>query len=132
MQDLAVYLVALFTIVLHLGIARSSLYTQAKGAQNELVLVFTALLLPLALLWRDATGKACELQGVVSLSALYGRLAAQGFRVATPRGLMQLEQPARSIVDAWIDTAVDALETGKLCSVPSRALAAIPAPRLRS
>jgi predicted NBD/HSP70 family sugar kinase len=62
------------------------------------------------LLWRDATGKACELQGVVSLSALYGRLAAAGFRVGSPRGLMQLDEPARSIVDAWIDTAVDALE----------------------
>jgi predicted NBD/HSP70 family sugar kinase len=62
------------------------------------------------LLWRDATGKACELQGVVSLSALYGRLAAQGFRVASPRGLLQLDEPARGIVDGWIDTAVDALE----------------------
>jgi predicted NBD/HSP70 family sugar kinase len=61
--------------------------------------------------WRDATGKACELQGVVSLSALYGRLATQGFRVASPRGLLQLDAPARSIFDAWIDTAVDALES---------------------
>jgi predicted NBD/HSP70 family sugar kinase len=59
---------------------------------------------------RDAKGETRQLQHIVSLSALYDCLAAQGYRVASPRGLMHLDEPARRIVDAWIETSVDALE----------------------
>jgi predicted NBD/HSP70 family sugar kinase len=55
-------------------------------------------------------GKQRLLQNIVSLSALYDCLAAQGFRVATPRGLMHLDEAAQRIVDAWIETSVDAME----------------------
>jgi hypothetical protein len=44
----AVYLLALATIALHLYLVRKSLYTQAKGAQNVLVLVYAAMALPIA------------------------------------------------------------------------------------
>jgi predicted NBD/HSP70 family sugar kinase len=59
---------------------------------------------------RDATGRMRQLQSVVSLSALYECLAAQGYRVASPRGLTSLEAPAQQIVEAWIEASVDALE----------------------
>jgi predicted NBD/HSP70 family sugar kinase len=54
-------------------------------------------------------GKDSQLQNIVSLSCLYSRLAEQGFRVATPRGLMRLEPPARLIVDRWIHESTEAL-----------------------
>ena len=53
LQDAAIYAAALVTVAVHLYLVRTSLYTQAKGAQNILVLVFTMMLLPLALTWRD-------------------------------------------------------------------------------
>jgi hypothetical protein len=53
LQDAAVYGIALATIAVHLVLVRTSLYTQAKGAQNILVLVFIVLLMPLALAYRD-------------------------------------------------------------------------------
>jgi predicted NBD/HSP70 family sugar kinase len=40
---------------------------------------------------------------------LYSRLAAGGFRVATPRGLTRLEPAARGIVDRWIQESTEAL-----------------------
>jgi hypothetical protein len=55
-HDAGVYAAALAAVVVHLVLVRTSLYTQAKGAQNILVLVFVLLLLPLALAWRDAQG----------------------------------------------------------------------------
>jgi predicted NBD/HSP70 family sugar kinase len=58
----------------------------------------------------DPGGKSRQLQNIVSLSALYDCLAAQGYRVASPPGLMHLDEPAQRIVDAWIETSVDALE----------------------
>ena len=59
---------------------------------------------------REPGGKSRQLQNIVSLSALYDCLAAQGYRVASPPGLMHLDGPAQRIVDAWIETSVDALE----------------------
>jgi predicted NBD/HSP70 family sugar kinase len=50
-----------------------------------------------------------QLQGVVSLSGLYGRLEAHGVRVATPVGLMRLRPSAQLIVDRWIDECTEAL-----------------------
>jgi len=58
---------------------------------------------------RSETGKDSQLQNIVSLSCLYSRLAEQGFRVATPRGLMHLEPSARLIVDRWIHESTEAL-----------------------
>jgi outer membrane receptor protein involved in Fe transport len=56
-----------------------------------------------------ASGEDSELQNIVSLSSVYSRLAEQGFRVATPRGLMRLQPAARLIVDRWIDDSAAAL-----------------------
>jgi predicted NBD/HSP70 family sugar kinase len=59
---------------------------------------------------QEPGGKSRQLQNIVSLSALYDCLAAHGYRVASPPGLMHLDQPAQRILDAWIETSVDALE----------------------
>jgi predicted NBD/HSP70 family sugar kinase len=54
-------------------------------------------------------GEDSQLQNIVSLSSLYSRLAAGGFRVATPRGLTRLAPAARVIVDRWIVESTEAL-----------------------
>lgn len=54
-------------------------------------------------------GEDSELQNIVSLSCLYSRLAAGGFRVTSPRGLMRLKTSARRIVDRWIHDSAEAL-----------------------
>ena len=54
-------------------------------------------------------GEDHQLQNIVSLSCLYSRLAEQGVRVATPRGLMRLEPSARVIVERWIHESTEAL-----------------------
>jgi predicted NBD/HSP70 family sugar kinase len=59
---------------------------------------------------RDDGGKARQLQKIVSLSALYENLALQGHRVSSPRGLLQLDEPALRTVDAWINSSSVALE----------------------
>jgi predicted NBD/HSP70 family sugar kinase len=51
-----------------------------------------------------------QLQNIVSLSALNLQLAERGFRVASPRELLKLDEQAQQVIDAWIDTSVDALE----------------------
>jgi len=61
------------------------------------------------LLARNAAGEDTQLQNIVSLSALYTRLADRGFRVASPRGLTRLEPDARAVVDRWIRESTDAL-----------------------
>ncbi len=58
---------------------------------------------------RDGAGELHQLQTIVSLSALYTRLAEKGFRVATPRGLTRLVPAARVIVDRWIHESTEAL-----------------------
>jgi predicted NBD/HSP70 family sugar kinase len=58
---------------------------------------------------RSGAGEDTQLQNIVSLSCVYSRLAEQGFRVATPRGLMRLAPAARLIVDGWIDECTGAL-----------------------
>jgi hypothetical protein len=72
LQDAAIYVAALATIAVHLYLVRTSLYTQAKGAQNVLVLVFTVILLPLAVVARDMTpvGAARLLQGAMKAALL--------------------------------------------------------------
>ncbi|MDP8986086.1 MAG: ROK family transcriptional regulator [Pseudomonadota bacterium] len=58
---------------------------------------------------RNAAGEDTELQNIVSLSALYRRLADEGFHVASPRALAHLEPAARAVVDRWIREATAAL-----------------------
>ncbi len=57
----------------------------------------------------DESGKTRQLQNIVSLSALYSRLAAKGYKVASPRGLTRLDEGGAAIVSEWVDTSVAAL-----------------------
>lgn len=57
----------------------------------------------------DGFSRTRQLQNIVSLSALYSRLAVEGYRVSSPRGLTRLEEGGRAIVDAWVETSVEAL-----------------------
>jgi predicted NBD/HSP70 family sugar kinase len=50
-----------------------------------------------------------QLQNIVSLSALYSRLAEGGYRTATRRLLTRLDAGASRIVDRWIQESTDAL-----------------------
>jgi predicted NBD/HSP70 family sugar kinase len=52
-----------------------------------------------------------QLQNIVSLSALNLLLAERGYRVASPRDLLKLDAQAQQVIEAWIDTSVDALES---------------------
>ena len=58
---------------------------------------------------RDATGHERQLQNIVSLSALYSRLAAQGIRVSEPHDLTGLGEAGQAIIDAWVEASVDTL-----------------------
>ena len=58
---------------------------------------------------RDAAGHERQIQNIVSLSALYSRLAAQGIRVPAPSALTALDGSGKAIVDAWVEIAVDTL-----------------------
>lgn len=58
---------------------------------------------------RDASGHERQIQNIVSLSALYSRLAAQGIKVSAPHELAELPDSGQAIVDAWVESAVDAL-----------------------
>jgi predicted NBD/HSP70 family sugar kinase len=58
---------------------------------------------------RDPAGRDRQLQEIVSLSALSGRLSAQGIVVANPHELSKLDARGQAIVDAWVEDAVDTL-----------------------
>ena len=58
---------------------------------------------------RDRSGRNMQLQNIVSLSALYSRLADGGFRVTSPRALLRVGAGARAIVDTWIQESTEAL-----------------------
>jgi predicted NBD/HSP70 family sugar kinase len=58
---------------------------------------------------RDEAGATRQLQKIVSLSALYSRLAAQGYRVSSPRELTRLDAGATAIVDAWLEISAQTL-----------------------
>ncbi len=58
---------------------------------------------------KDDSKKTRQLQNIVSLSALYSRLAAKGYKVATPHGLTRLDEGGAAIVSAWVDNSVEAL-----------------------
>lgn len=53
--------------------------------------------------------KALQLQSIVSLTGLYGRLEEHGFRAATPHGLTRLPAAAQVIIDRWIQECTEAL-----------------------
>ena len=57
----------------------------------------------------DGFSRTRQLQHIVSLSALYSRLAAQGYRVCSPRGLTRLDEGGRNLVNEWVETSVEAL-----------------------
>jgi predicted NBD/HSP70 family sugar kinase len=58
---------------------------------------------------RDETGTPRQLQKIVSLSALYSRLATRGYDVGSPPELLKLDAGAQAIVDAWINVSADTL-----------------------
>jgi len=58
---------------------------------------------------RAASGQTMQLQNIVSLSALYSRLADGGFRVHSPRQLARLNGTAQGIVEGWIGESTEAL-----------------------
>ncbi len=58
---------------------------------------------------RDASGHERQIQNIVSLSALYSRLAAQGIRVSAPQDLPGLDESGQAIIDAWVEASVDTL-----------------------
>jgi predicted NBD/HSP70 family sugar kinase len=58
---------------------------------------------------KDPSGRDRQIQEIVSLSALFGRLAAQGIVMAGPNELARLDERGRAIVDAWTEDAVDTL-----------------------
>jgi predicted NBD/HSP70 family sugar kinase len=55
------------------------------------------------------SGADTQLQNIVSLSALYARLAAHGLRVRSPSGLLRLEPRAQGIIEEWIRESSRAL-----------------------
>jgi predicted NBD/HSP70 family sugar kinase len=57
----------------------------------------------------DRSAGGWRLQNLVSLSALYSRLAARGYNVSSPHALTRLDEGGRRIVSAWVDTSVEAL-----------------------
>jgi predicted NBD/HSP70 family sugar kinase len=57
----------------------------------------------------DPAGHERQIQNIVSLSALYSRLAAQGITVSAPHELMALGESGQAIVNAWVEAAVDTL-----------------------
>lgn len=58
---------------------------------------------------RDASGHERQIQNIVSLSALYSRLGAQGITVSEPHELTTLDASGQAIIDAWVEASVDSL-----------------------
>ncbi len=58
---------------------------------------------------KDASGHERQIQNIVSLSALYSRLAAQGIKVSAPLELTELGDSGQAIIHAWVEAAVDTL-----------------------
>ena len=59
---------------------------------------------------RSGSGEERSLQNIVSLSALYDSLGAQGYDLQSPQHLLRLDAPGQRIVDDWLATSVNALE----------------------
>jgi predicted NBD/HSP70 family sugar kinase len=57
----------------------------------------------------DETGTVRQLQKIVSLSALYSRLAARGCHITSPRELTTLDESGASVVAAWVEMSANTL-----------------------
>ncbi|MGZ5066531.1 MAG: hypothetical protein ACXWG1_13120 [Usitatibacter sp.] len=75
-NEAVVYAAALFVCLANLAVTGSSLYTQAKGAQNILVYVYAALMLPLAIAVRARDQAALGRRWVKVLAALLAAFAS--------------------------------------------------------
>lgn len=90
----------LVTAALGGGLVMDGSYCRgASGRSGEIGLLRTP----------NRAGEGTQLQKIVSLSALYMRLAERGFRVSSPSGLMGLGREADLVIDAWIHECTDAL-----------------------
>jgi predicted NBD/HSP70 family sugar kinase len=58
---------------------------------------------------KDASGHERQIQNIVSLSALYSRLAAQGIKVSAPSELTELGDSGQAVIAAWVEAAADTL-----------------------
>jgi predicted NBD/HSP70 family sugar kinase len=58
---------------------------------------------------RSRESDARSLQEVVSLSALYERLKAAGFKVGTPEDLSTLDKEGRAVISRWVDLSAELL-----------------------
>jgi predicted NBD/HSP70 family sugar kinase len=58
---------------------------------------------------KDAGGHDRQIQNIVSLSALYSRLAAQGIKVSAPGELGELGDSGQAVIAAWVEAAADTL-----------------------
>src|ERR1700761_677 len=60
----------------------------------------------------DGFSRTRKLQNIVSVSALNTRLATKGYSVSSPRALTRLDEGGKAVVEAWLETSVEAvLET---------------------
>jgi predicted NBD/HSP70 family sugar kinase len=80
-------------------VADGSYFRGANGRSGEI-----GLLTP-----GPRVGDGPQLQSIVSLTGLYGRLEEHGFRTASPRGLTRLPAAAQVIIERWIDDSTEAL-----------------------
>jgi predicted NBD/HSP70 family sugar kinase len=58
---------------------------------------------------KDAGGHDRQIQNIVSLSALYSRLAALGIKVSAPGELGELGDSGQAVIAAWVEAAADTL-----------------------
>jgi predicted NBD/HSP70 family sugar kinase len=58
---------------------------------------------------KDMGGHERQIQNIVSLSALYSRLAGQGIKVSAPGDLTELGDSGQAVIAAWIEAAADTL-----------------------
>jgi predicted NBD/HSP70 family sugar kinase len=63
----------------------------------------------LGLLRSQEDAEKRQLQKIVSLSALYSRLAAKGYKFESPKELARLDGPAEAIVEEWLEISTTCL-----------------------
>jgi predicted NBD/HSP70 family sugar kinase len=99
-QQYQTFFYILITAALGGGLVVNGQYCRgANGRSGELGLLQV----------KEPSGKTRQLQKIVSLSALYSRLAAKGYRLSSPRELTSLDEQGRKMVDGWVETSVEAL-----------------------
>jgi predicted NBD/HSP70 family sugar kinase len=99
-QQYQTFFYILITAALGGGLVVNGQYSRgANGRSGELGLLHA----------NEPSGKTRQLQKIVSLSALYSRLAAKGYRLSSPRELTRLDEQGRKMVDGWLEASVEAL-----------------------